>query len=317
MSERESVARTCAQSRFAPFRPGAYLLEIADFRSGRSRLATNVLELRRFDPPAASDDLPGDVTIGEKAEIRRAALVLARAASRHGLRIMVWHDLATLAPMTDAQGDPLNAGVFGWQEHDLAAWHDRDRMLASPVLRACRVESEPFWINRHGIRTRWPNRLLDPIERDDFEQRAAVRAAIILPVHLPFAQVAAAVLTSTDPAQEDLSEEFARCAGTLAEAVQRFVRGYVMVTRDERYLPGDTLLSSREIECLSWVAHGKTDFEISIILGCSHAGVRYHITRACAKLGVVNRAQSVFRASQLGYLGPATPAACGPQLRPA
>lgn len=280
-------------------------------------MAANVLELRRYDLPIVSGVLADEVTIRAKADIRNAAFMLAHAVSRCGLRMMVWHDIASLAPMTDAQGDPLNSGVFGWQEQDLAPWHDLDRMLASPVLRACRVESEPFWINRHGIRTRWPNRLIEQIGLEDFEARALVKAAIVLPVHLPFGQVAAAVLTGIDPAREDLSEEFARNAESLAEAVQRFVRGYVMVSRDERYLPGDSLLTSREIECLSWVAHGKTDFEISIILGCSHAGVRYHVTRACAKLDAVNRAQSVFRASQLGYLGPAAPSTANPHRREA
>jgi len=278
-------------------------------------LATNVLELRRYDLPVASTVLCDAVTIRTQADIRSAAFALARAANRCGLRMLVWHDIASLAPMTDAQGHPLNSGVFGWPEQELAPWHDLDRMLASPVLRACRVESEPFWINRHGIRTRWPNRLIGQTGPEDFEARALVKAAIGLPVHLPFGQVAAAVLTGIDPAREDLSEEFASNARTLAEAVQRFVRGYVMVSRDERYLPGDSLLTRREIECLSWVAHGKTDFEISIILGCSHAGVRYHVTRACAKLDAVNRAQSVFRASQLGYLGPAAPSGGGAHRR--
>jgi DNA-binding CsgD family transcriptional regulator len=54
---------------------------------------------------------------------------------------------------------------------------------------------------------------------------------------------------------------------------------------------------------LRWAALGKTDHEIGIILGCSHAGVRYHLSRACISLGTINRAQSVFRACQLGYLG--------------
>lgn len=268
-------------------------------------MATNVLELHRFDTPADPQALAGFVTIRHRGAILPAATCLAREVHAKGLRLMMWHDLASLAPMVDAQGHPLNAGAFGWDAAELAPWQCREKALRSPLLRACRVESDPFWISREGIRTRWDNPFLATIDLADFEERTGFGAAIVIPVHLPFGQIAAGILTGLDPAERDLSEAFETVADDLATAVRRFLRGYVTVTRDTRYMPSESLLSPREIECLSWVAHGKTDYEISIILGCSHAGVRYHVTRACEKLGAVNRAQSVFRASQLGFLGPA------------
>lgn len=270
-------------------------------------MATNVLELHRFERPADPQALADFVTIRHAGQILPAATALAREVRAVGLRVMMWHDLATLAPMADAQGQALNTGVFGWEPAELAPWHCREKALRSPLLRACRVESDPFWISREGIRARWDNPFLAAIAPDDFEARTGLGAAIAVPLHLPFGQIAAAILTSLDPAERDLSGAFELASGGLAGALRRFLRGYVTLTRDARYLPAEGLLSPREIECLSWVAHGKTDYEISIILGCSHAGVRYHVTRACEKLGAVNRAQSVFRASQLGYLGPLAP----------
>ena len=70
-------------------------------------------------------------------------------------------------------------------------------------------------------------------------------------------------------------------------------------------VPADRGLSTREIECLRWAAIGKTDREIGMIIGLSHATVRYHIQRAGEKLNAVNRSQAVFKAGQLGYLGAA------------
>jgi DNA-binding CsgD family transcriptional regulator len=268
-------------------------------------LATNVLELRRPQRHIAPDRLEDAVRIRDRREIHSAALALESAARCLGLRILAWHDLATLEPMVDADGQPLDSGAFGWDEAELAAWRNFDRALRSPLLRAARVAGEPVWINRHGIHASLRDRALEQVTLDDFEEFSPFGAAIVVPVHLPFGQIGAAILVSNDPGRTNLAAEFARVEETLAPAIARFVAGYVAVSRDERYLPADSLLTSREIECLSWVAHGKTDFEISIILGCSHAGVRYHVTRACAKLGAVNRAQSVFRACQLGYLGPA------------
>lgn len=266
-------------------------------------MATNVLEFHRYSAAAASRALIDDVTIAGPTDIVGAAEALARAADSHGLRLMVWHDLSTLAAMVDAAGDPLDTGAFGWAAHELAPWQCREQLLRSPLLRACRVESEPFWATGEGIRTRWSNRVIGQIMRDTQTAEDSPASAIVVPVHLPFGQVGGAILVSRDGEQTDLSAPFARVVEALAAPIERFVRGYVMVSRDERYLPDDCLLTSREIECLNWIAHGKTDFEIGIILGCSHAGVRYHVTRACTKLGAVNRAQSVFRAAQLGLLG--------------
>lgn len=269
-------------------------------------MATNVLELRPSDrtgnAPLPPKGPATGVTIRAAADIMPAAHRLAGKVGDHGLRIMLWHDLATLDQPVGADGTSINAAAFGWSEEHLAPWHNIDKALRSPLLRAARVACEPLWINRAGIHTRGANRLLDQIDLLDFEGPAS-GAAIVIPLHMALGQIGAAILTPEDPAVDDLSAHFPHAAGPLAAAIWQFVTSYVSVSRDERYLPSDSLLTSREIECLSWVAHGKTDYEISIIMGCSHAGIRYHVTRACAKLGAVNRAQSVFRAAQLGFLG--------------
>jgi DNA-binding CsgD family transcriptional regulator len=269
-------------------------------------MATNVLELRRFDRAASRSQDGYRLPLRSRTDLMPAAEQLAREAEDLGLRMLVWHDLASLAPMTCADGHNLNTAVFGWTDADLAAWENRDRALRSPLLRAARVAAEPVLISRRGIRSSTANRLLDQIDLLDFDHCPLARAAIVVPVHMPLGQVGAAILVGIDPEGEDLSRAFGPCSGDFGDRIVRFVTAYATLWRDGRYLPEQGLLTGREIECLNWVAHGKTDYEISIILGCSHAGVRYHITRACAKLGAVNRAQSVFRAAQLGYLG--TPA---------
>ena len=40
-----------------------------------------------------------------------------------------------------------------------------------------------------GYRTRHPNRYLDAIDLNNFEKRSLARAAIVVPVHLPFGQI--------------------------------------------------------------------------------------------------------------------------------
>lgn len=266
-------------------------------------MASNVLELRRPGSTSPASSALHDLAIQEPADILSVARALAREADRLGLRLMTWHNLATMEPMVDDAGDPLNLGVFGWDSQALAPWRCVEAAITSPLLKLCRVASEPIWINRHGVHAQGRNRFVERIDCAGFETLAGAKAAIVLPVRLPFGSLGAAILTSVDPAADDLAEEFAAFTRYLAVPVHRFVREYAQLAFDERYLPTSSPLTAREIECLNWVAQGKTDFEISIILGCSHAGVRYHLTRVCAKLGAVNRAQCVFMACQLGYLG--------------
>jgi DNA-binding CsgD family transcriptional regulator len=48
-------------------------------------------------------------------------------------------------------------------------------------------------------------------------------------------------------------------------------------------------LSRRETEILGWVAHGKTNLEIGMILGISHRTVQKHLEHVYGRLGVENR----------------------------
>lgn len=61
-------------------------------------------------------------------------------------------------------------------------------------------------------------------------------------------------------------------------------------------------LSLREKQCLEWVAAGKTDWEIGVILSLSEKTVNVYINRAKSKLGVKSRAQAVLKASEAGLI---------------
>lgn len=55
-------------------------------------------------------------------------------------------------------------------------------------------------------------------------------------------------------------------------------------------------LTNREVECLHWVAAGKTDLEIAVILSISARTARFHIENAKRKLHVATRVQAVAEA---------------------
>lgn len=55
-------------------------------------------------------------------------------------------------------------------------------------------------------------------------------------------------------------------------------------------------LSARETQCLSFIATGHEDEQISSLLGISPRTVRFHVDSAKAKLGVTSRVQAVTKA---------------------
>ena len=266
-------------------------------------MATNIVELRTLKGRENLEQLLDRVTITCPEDIHDAAVAVAEMAQERGMQVAICEDISSKEPMIDADGTILNADVFRWVDDGTRWWEDHRLALHSPLPRACRYESEPFWVNQHGFSTRWRNSYLEELDLSDFEKRALCKAAIVVPVHLPFGQISANSFVSVDHEKEDLSEEFALYGSLFTQVVRRFVAGYVQAMRTKRRIPSDCVLSKREVECLRWAAIGKTDKEISMILERSHATIRYHIHRAGEKLDSVNRAQTIFKAGQLGYLG--------------
>jgi len=234
-------------------------------------------------------------------DVRRAAEALHTLAMEHDMRAAPAHNLADKRTPIDAEGNILARDVFGWT--DKTAWWRNCRIaLESPIASACRFESEAFWVNAGGFRTSQPNHYLDAIDLSNFDTRAMTRAAIVVPVHLPFGQIGAVSFNPLDPAMTNLGDLFARQGDAFGTYARTFIASYVQVMGSAQALPPGTRLSKREVECLRWAAIGKTDMEISMIMARSRATVRFHIYNASVKLNAVNRSQTVFKAAQLGYI---------------
>lgn len=88
-----------------------------------------------------------------------------------------------------------------------------------------------------------------------------------------------------------------------------YVHGKILNLRQAPYLKSALSItgkrvevSPREVECLKWVAAGKTDWEIGEILGISNRTVHKHVERAKFKFGVPTRLQAVVTAVRLGVI---------------
>ncbi len=68
--------------------------------------------------------------------------------------------------------------------------------------------------------------------------------------------------------------------------------------------PGEPFqpLSTREMEVLAYVTHGKSNKEIATLLGISHQTVKNHVTAILRKLGVEDRTQAAIYALRRGWV---------------
>ena len=252
--------------------------------------------------PLLSQENIDAVRISGPSDVRRAAEALHKLAMNAGMRAAPAHDIADKRTPVDSEGAILARDVFGWPGDERAWWKNSRIALDSPLTTACRFESDPFWVNAEGFRTRLPNPYLDAIDMTHFESRALTWAAIVVPVHLPFGQIGAVSFNPTDRSRTDLAQEFAASGDGFGVLARTFISSYVRAMGHIQRLPAGSRLSKREVECLRWAAIGKTDLEISMIMSRSRATIRFHIHNASLKLDAVNRSQTVFKAAQLGYL---------------
>jgi DNA-binding CsgD family transcriptional regulator len=249
-------------------------------------------------------DVYARLLIESPDQIRPAAIRLRDTVRDFtGLRTAVCHDVSDKAPMCDGDGEVLASSVFGFTSAQDQWWLSACLALRSPLIAACRFEAEPFWCNGAGYFTRQKNELLGTLDLHDFAGRAMTQAAIVVPVHLPFGQMAAASFLSPDAAATDLSGPFEKFADMLGLYARRFIVSYLKVTQASVRTVPDPSLRKREVECLRWAALGKTNDEIADIMHLSRGTIRFHIRNASQRLRTVNRDQTLCRAAQLNYLG--------------
>jgi len=94
-----------------------------------------------------------------------------------------------------------------------------------------------------------------------------------------------------------LSLAYAACA-----VAELRTRGLIDPSR-----PEPIRISSRQLECLQWLAAGKTLREIATITGMSYANVRYHLERAKSDNGYTTTQQLLVHAAQSHNLSPFGP----------
>ncbi len=171
-----------------------------------------------------------------------------------------------------------------WTQHYLEKKYDRiDR-----ILQVSLGSSMPFnWDHDqvvHG-RSGAQQRFFD--EAED----AGIVYGVTVPIHVVGAYPGAVNIVGeyhhNDPAVEHALHLMSVYMHDRAVKLGRKQQGKRMIRQD---------LTPRELECLKWVAAGKTDWEISCVLTIAERTVHAHIENAKRKLGVHTRLQAVVKA---------------------
>lgn len=123
---------------------------------------------------------------------------------------------------------------------------------------------------------------------------------LTIPIHRPGTYCGVVVLGGERP---DISQESIILSQLLAiyghdRALDIFMQDREVDTPREKPIT----LTPRERECIRWVSEGKSDWEISEIVGISQSTVHFHVENAKKKLNVRTRVQVVVQAMSQGQI---------------
>jgi DNA-binding CsgD family transcriptional regulator len=134
-------------------------------------------------------------------------------------------------------------------------------------------------------------------ELDDAARAFGWREALAVPVHGPNSLQGLVTLATFD--EINLSADVRALLQVMSIAVHERCRTSTSFGTSN---PAPVTLSKRELECLQWVATGKTDWETAQLLGIKPVTAHYHVERIKQKYGVKSRVEAVAAAVLSGLV---------------
>jgi LuxR family transcriptional regulator, activator of conjugal transfer of Ti plasmids len=219
------------------------------------------------------------------------------------------HDFLSIATRTARQLGFRYFSYFGFEltEPLLLSTYPRlwtGRYLAQnyqridPVIRRSRVARQGFYWD-----ATLPSEPLTRSQRQFFSEALdfGIRNGVTIPIHVGFGQVAALTLAGDEQARD-----FSAYVHEALDDLHFIALSYQFHARANFHYKledGDApLLTQRELQCLTWLASGKTMSETGAILNISERTVRFHLDNVKAKLSVSTVAGAVHEAAQRGLL---------------
>ncbi|MCP4619258.1 MAG: hypothetical protein GY844_22825 [Bradyrhizobium sp.] len=181
-----------------------------------------------------------------------------------------------------------------WPESWLRLYAEEDIFSADPFVEEARRAMAPFlWSEIETTRPLTPRGK----EIYDIARNYGWREVMGIPIHGPAGyQGMVSLATMKDITVSAMDRG---CLEITSRVIHEKCRRHVGFG----LAPEDTpKLTPRELECMQWVALGKTDWEIAQVLGISAATVHFHVEGAKKKLGLSSRTETVARLTLYGLL---------------
>jgi len=188
----------------------------------------------------------------------------------------------------------LSSYPEAWKEHYVRNGYER----IDPVVGQARKSRTGFYWD--GSRPGTPT---SSAQRRLFREASAfgINNGVTVPIHGGFGQLAAFTLAS-----QDRDPAFSRYVSEALDTLHLLGLYYHAHARAKLQLNlisiDQSPLTQRELQCLAWMAKGKTMTEVAVLLTISPRTVRFHIDNARAKLSASTIPHAVAEAGRRGLM---------------
>jgi DNA-binding CsgD family transcriptional regulator len=231
-----------------------------------------------------------------------ALSLLKQAGEAVGLPLpAVIDDITGNTPSRDAEGRALNERL-GWPAWMIDGWYGRAYTRQHPIYLRCRFETRPFAVVHERIWAEAGALTAAQLHMKRDQENVGVYGGVVVPVHMSLGRTGTVNWSTWEP--RDLDAVVAGHGAMLLTIAHGFMNVHNPAPRP-RVDAGDLAhLTDRQVDCLYWLAGGKTIAETAQILGISAHTVREHLRAVTARLGAVNTTHAVALACQFGIVAP-------------
>ncbi len=173
-----------------------------------------------------------------------------------------------------------------------AFWKER-QTFDSSLIRYTKLNGHPFTVT--DVLSDYD--LLTPKERASLDKaaKAGITDGMVFPLKGRYDRIAGIALTGNPNNLTPAARWLLSCL-----SVGFYERACIIDGNSNLEFRHNTTgsLTERERECLTWIAKGKTNWEVAKVLGISTRTVKYHIENAKIKLGTPSRLEAVIIAQR-------------------
>ena len=242
--------------------------------------------------------------LAQQTSLGSAALLLAESAYALGWDLVAFHLDREQSTLPRSKEGEFIGTTMGWPADCVNDWVSKGLGTYCPVAQQCGRTTDSFVWECDPAGVEWRSRKLVPEQIEVLNYyRGYFDGAVTVPVHRPGGKSGYVSWCLRD--RGNLLRHHHETYSSTYLISHAFIRHIDQLDASRRAAitgGNPNALSSREIECLSWAACGKTEEEIGLILQRSHETARFHLRNAVLKLNAANRTHAVAIACSRGLI---------------